>query len=159
MITSNIEAVSKSLDAKIKEIERNLKSMTIGFAESLIRKAINNTKLGDSSKYRSLYQYRQNKYGLQPIQGFARGSWKYSEANDSFIQENYGNESGNVAASKFVSAANQQYRLGDTFLISNTGYYIQKIQNRQNPQGILQPSLQDMLNVQHVVLKDQYDRG
>jgi hypothetical protein len=158
-ITSNLDLVLKSIEEKKLEVERKLKAMTVGFAQLAVESAIKNTKLGDPARNPSLYEWRQKAYGLQPVKGFARGSWRYSESTGNFIQTNYGDESGAVAASQFRKDAIGQYQLGDTFYISNTGYYIEKIQYRQNPLGVIAPTLQEMLSLQRTVLKEQYDRG
>jgi hypothetical protein len=157
-VTSNIDAVSKSLEAVIVEIERKLKAMTVGFAQVVVEKAISYTKLGDGLPL-SFYTSRANRLPLKAEMGFARGSWRYSESSGWLKNENYGAGSGEVAASKFRTDANNQYKLGDKFYISNTGFYIEKIQSRVNAAGILPMTVQELMGLQGTFLKQLYNRG
>lgn len=144
-----------------KEVTRKLENMVKGFSYIISSEAVSNTPLGDSETYFKLYQARQNQTGLQPVEGFARGSWQVSTTGQFSIQEIYTVNSGNVALSLIKSNLNS-YKLGQTLYVGNKGYYIKLLDGGYSdkaPLGIIAPTMESIASTYQVDLKRLYDEG
>ena len=89
MISSNVDQILKELQEYHKDTVRRLENMVQGFAYIISKEAIANTPIGDSEEFFNLYQLRQGRLGLQPTEGFARGSWQVNTSGEFSIQELY----------------------------------------------------------------------
>lgn len=156
-ITSNASVVADQVENIKRQIEHKLKSMVVSFANQVVSQAITYTPLGDETKYPGLYETRFEKYRLKPIRGFARGSWRFSETDNRFVQEFYTASSGADAKNKFSTDIKTAYSLGDKFYILNTGYYIRYIQNYIVPGGIVAATLDDIRNIYQYNFKQAFD--
>ena len=175
VVSFDIEALEKSLDAVIKEAERKMQGMVQKFTMRMSLSAISHTPMGDSDTYASLYLARvmNNPYGslkLSPIEGFAQGSWQATPDSDGVIdtsiQEFYGKDSGNFALNS-IERSMSYYKLGQTVFISNTGPYINALEH-PNPkakrdqthgQGIMQPTLGMVYSAIQAELDDYYHKS
>jgi hypothetical protein len=121
--------------------------------------AIDNTPLGDSIKWESLYLKREKSIGLEPIEGFAKGSWRVSMDGTLEMQTLYGQDSDEMTASLIRQDLNQ-YKLGETVMISNFGPYIVELEknftryNKQQP--IVQPTMESVYRTYQLSLDDYY---
>lgn len=158
-ITANIDALQKSLEEAKKEVAKKLEGMVKKFSYWVTVSATNYTPLGDSEKYSNLYKLREERYGLKPEEGFARGSWQISLDGTLDVQELYGPGSNSVAVDAAIINL-MNYSLGETVLIGNTGPYIQKLEDnyskRTNGQGIMQPTLEMITRVYQLDLDSYY---
>ncbi len=158
MITANFAEVAASLRKAKEEIDRKLENMVRQFAYHVTLTAIENTPLGDSITYYKYYQRRQKATGLQPVEGFAQGSWQVNTDGSFSIQETYsGAEAGVLAKSNLSS-----YKLGQSVYIGNMGYYIQVLENGysdQAPMGIMQPTSNQIVGVLQADLVRFYQEG
>jgi len=167
MIKANIEEVLKSLQDFQTKNKDKMQAMVRSFAMSAYEVAISNTPLGDSNTYFSLYQKRVNdpewqSYGLQPVEGFARGSWRISLDGSPQMQEFYGSSVDSIVLPK-ANAAIRSYKLGDSVMISNYGPYIGDLQRNASKQtqgqGILAPTIDSVMKIAAISLKNFYDKA
>lgn len=162
MIAVDSSALVKDLEQYYKDVVRKLENMVRGFAYEISLTAVENTPLGDSATYMKLYKRREKAYGLQPIEGLARGGWQISLDGSLEFQEIYGTGSGNTATSA-VKIHAMNYQLGETVIIGNKGPYIQQLEMNSSLQtngaGIMQPTLDSIMAVHRVNLQRYYDQG
>lgn len=152
MITADVSKALESLKKAHAEIVRRMENMVRGFAYEFAMTAVSNTPLGDDEKYFKLYQRRTY---LQPIAGFAQGSWQYSSTPNLVEQDIY---SGNEALAKIKSKL-AGYKLGESFTIGNTGPYINSLNNgysSQAPEGIVKPTIDQIMSVYKINLVRYY---
>jgi len=152
----------KELEAYLKETTRKLENMVRGFAYEISKTAIENTPLGDVEQYLELYQSREQYAGLEPIAGFARGSWQVSKTGQFVFQEYYTASSGDKALD-LIKTSMGLYKLGQTFYIGNNAYYIEALENGYSkvhaPLGIKAPTLDAVMKAYKADLKRYYDQG
>ncbi len=152
MISADVSKTLESLKKAHAEIVRRLENMVRGFAYEFAMTAISNTPLGDDIKYEALYNARTY---LQPIAGFAQGSWQVSYSGSLQEQDIY---SGSEALAA-VKSKLQSYKLGQSFTIGNTGPYITMLENgysNQAPDGITRPTVDQVMNAYKINLVRYY---
>ncbi len=154
--TSKLE---ESLKKAHEEAVRKMQGMVQKFSHIVALTAIDNTPIGDSIKYESLYLYRYKKTGLEQIEGFAKGSWRVSMDGTLEMQTLYGQNSDEQAAS-LIKQDLMQYKLGETVMISNFGPYILDLENNfqkyNKQQPIMQPTLESIYRTYQLSLDDYY---
>ncbi len=162
MISVDASTVMKELEEYLKETTRKLEHMVRGFAYQISQTAIENTPLGDANKYFELYQSREEYAGLEPVEGFARGSWQVSKTGQFVFQEYYTANSGDKALS-LIKTSLGLYKLGQNLYIGNNAYYIDSLENGSSkekaPLGIMQPTVDNILKSYQVDLKRLYNEG
>ena len=159
--TSKLEAELKKFH---EEATRKLEGMVQKFTYVVSLTAIDNTPIGDSIKFLDLYEARKKSggNGLQPIEGFAKGSWRVSMDGTLQMQELYGQDSDEMAAS-LIKSDLTQYKLGETIMISNFGPYIADIEenyqryNKKRP--IIQPTIDAVMRTYQLNLDDYYKKS
>lgn len=164
MITAtNTDALAKQLEELSKEVERKLKNMVSEFTVDVVSAAVNNTPLGDSEKFANLYAMRlTNGSGLMDQEGLAQGSWQVALDGSLEFKPDYGFDAGlnAIAETKF---AMEGYKLGQDYVIGNTGPYIDELENnysdQTNGQGIMQPTIEQIQSAIQSDLKQYYDAG
>ncbi len=164
MITVDISKVLEELKKYHEDVERKLKYMVGQFSYLISSEAIKNTPLGnaaptDQGGNLPWYLRRETTLGLQPVAGFAQGSWQVNTSGQFNIQETY---SGSEALS-LIRGSISNYRLGQTVYIGNTGYYIQQLENNYSEQtqgmGIMEPTIDAITATYQVDLKRLFDEG
>lgn len=164
MITVDISKVLEELKKYQEEVDRKLKYMVIQFSYLISSEAIKNTPLGnaaptDQGGNLPWYLRREELTGLQPIEGFAQGSWQVNTSGQFNVQEIY---SGSEALS-LIRGSISNYRLGQTVYIGNTAYYFQQLENNYSEQtqglGIVKPTLDAITATYQVDLKRLFDEG
>ena len=163
MLTFDTSKLEASLDKAKVEINRKLGGMVQKFSYAISISAIRNTPIGDSEAYALKYAQRFAKLGLEPIEGFARGSWRVNmNSPDTMLHEIYGADSGGVAE-QIISIHLEEYKLGDSIYISNVGPYIEKLENNHSLQtrdmGIANPTFESILGLYQFQLEDYYARS
>lgn len=162
MVTVDAKDLIKDLQQFYLDVVRRMESMVSGFAYEISLTAIGNTPLGDAETYIKLYQRRERTYGLQPVEGLARGGWQVSLDGSLDFQELYGAGSGNTAASA-VKIGMMNYKLGDTVIVGNKGPYIRLLEDdyslQTNNAGIMQPTLDSIMAVHRTDLLRYYKQG
>ena len=162
MISADVSKVLEELKAYHADTIRRMENMVRGFAYTISKTAIENTPIGDAEQYIKLYKLRQGSIGLEPVEGFARGSWQVNTTGQFSIQAIYGVDSGGQARA-LVKADLGSYKLGDTLYIGNTGYYIRLLENNYSSQtnelGIMQPTLDSIMQTYKVDLPRLYKEG
>lgn len=157
--TSKLEAHLKKFH---EEAIRKMQGMVRIFSYMVAVTAIENTPLGNSIKYLDYYLSREKQLNLQPIEGFARGSWRVSMDGTLEMQELYGQDSDEMASS-LIKSDLEQYKLGETVIISNLGPYIAKLENyyeNYNKQApIMQPTIDSVMRTYQLNLDDYYKRS
>lgn len=161
-----ISCDTSKLEAQLKKFHdeaiRKMQGMVQKFSYIIAITAIENTPLGDSIKFEATYLERQKKIGLQPVEGFARGSWRVSMDGTLEMQELYGQDSDEMAGS-LIKSDLIDYKIGDTVMISNFGPYIAKLENdyshynKQKP--IMQPTIDSVMRTYQLSLDDYYKRS
>lgn len=140
-----------------KEIERKLKAAMSVYIYQAVLIASENTPLGDAERWMSLYDYRQRNFGLKPEEGFARGSWQVNERGNFSQKEIYGISSGVIAAQDAEEYVLNNYTIGDTIYVGNTGPYIMKLENNYSAQtdgqGIIQPTIDEVMAMYNTSFK------
>ena len=170
-VSFDIEALERSMNALVEEAERKMRGMVQKFSYRVMITVTSRTPMGDSDKNAQYYLDRvmRNPYGglrLQPLEGFARGSWQATPDSDGVIntdiQEYYGKESGDyalMASERSMSA----YKLGQTVFLTNTGPYINLLEKNYSDQtmgqGIMQPTLDQVTGAIQAELDDFYHKS
>lgn len=162
MITCDTSALEKQLAEFHKEAIRKLEGMVRQFSYTISFTAIDNTALGDADLYLDAYIERLAVTGLQPIEGFARGSWQVTlDDNNPDMQELYGEGSGKTAEAA-IKIHLLNYQLGQDVYISNVGPYIRTIEysDWSKHQGrIVQPTLNSVMRTYQLHLDDYYKKA
>lgn len=167
MLSVETSALLADLDKFHKEATRKMKGMVRDFSSIVTSTAIDNTPQGNSDTSANWYNKRltdprNQSYGLQPIEGFARGSWRVDTDGSLEVQELYTNTAGSMAMSIADSSLND-YKLGDTVMISNYGPYIRSLEKnysgQTHGQGIMQPTLDSISRTYQLHLDDYYNRN
>lgn len=162
MISADVSKVIEELKAYHQDTIRRMENMVRGFSYIISKTAIENTPLGNADEYFKLYEMRQNRLGLEPTEGFARGSWQVNTSGQFSMQAIYGVNSGSEALS-LVKADLASYRLGDSVYIGNKGFYIKLLENNYSPQtnnlGIMQPTLDSIMQTYKVDLPRLFREG
>lgn len=160
-ITVNTDELLKELEKHYRDTVERLEGMVRGFAYEVSLVAIENTPLGNAEEYQKLYQRRFIRYGLAPQEGFAQGSWQVAFDNNLDFQELYGANSGNTAAGS-IKTHMLNYKLGDSFVIGNTGPYIINLEggsSDQAPDGIMQPTVDSIMFTYKADLVRYFNQG
>ena len=162
MISADVSKVLEELKAYHQDTIRRMENMVRGFAYIISKTAIENTPLGNSEEYFKLYELRQGRTGLEPVEGFARGSWQVNTTGQFSMQAIYGVDSGGQALA-LVKADLGSYKLGDTVFVGNKGFYIRLLENNYSDQtnelGIMQPTLDSIMQTYKVDLPRLYKEG
>jgi hypothetical protein len=159
MLSVDTSQLEQSLKAFHEEAVRKLGGMVQKFSYTVAYTAIDNTPLGDSNKYEDFYLDREKRLGLEPMEGFAKGSWRVSTDGTLEMQELYGPSSDEMAAS-IIKGDLESYKLGETVMISNFGPYIRNLEqdfqkyNKQQP--IMQPTIDSVMRTYQLHLDDYY---
>lgn len=156
-ITSNAAAVADQVENIKKQIEYKLKAMVVSFANQVVSQAITYTPIGDETQYPALYQRRLEQYNLQPIRGFAKGSWRFSKTDSKAVQEFYTTAAGDYAKAEFATEMHSGYALGDSFYILNTGPYIRYVQGYVVAGGVVAATLKDIRSIYQYSFKQAFD--
>lgn len=158
-VTCDTSKLEQSLKKFHEEAVRKMQGMVQKFSNIVALTAIDNTPLGDSVKWEPLYLLRQKNIGLEPIEGFAKGSWRVSMDGTLEMQTLYGQDSDEMAAS-LIKQDLTQYKLGETVMISNFGPYIVELENNfqkyNKQQPIIQPTLESVYRTYQLSLDDYY---
>ena len=162
MISADVSKVLEELKAYQQDTVRRLEKMVTGFAYIISQTAIENTPLGSAEEYFKLYELRQNRTGLEPTEGFARGSWQVNTTGQFSMQAIYGANSGSEALT-LIKTDLQSYKLGDTVYVGNKGFYIRLLENNYSSQtnnlGIMQPTLDSIMQTYKVDLVRLFKEG
>lgn len=162
MITCDTKPLLQSLTKFQEEATRKMEGMVRKFSYIVSWTAMDNTPIGDSIKFESLYDYRYRTLGLEPIEGFAKGSWRVSMDGTAQMQELYGQDSDEMAAS-LIQADLISYKLGETVIISNYGPYIANLENNymryNKKQPIMEPTLGSIYRTYQLSLEDYYAKS
>lgn len=162
MISVDVSKVLEELKAYHQDTVRRLENMVRGFAYIISQTAIENTPLGNAEEFFKLYELRQGRTGLQPVEGFARGSWQVSESGQFVVQEFYTANSGSTALS-LIKSNLSSYKLGDQLFVGNKGFYIRLLENNYSSQtnnlGIMQPTLDSIMRTYQVDLVRLFKEG
>lgn len=162
MITSNSDEIYKEILKYKTEVKRKLEAMVRGFALDIVRIAIKHTPLGDAKQYPLWYQRRYSADSrFLPVEGFAQGSWQIQYRDNFPWQFNFAPDQ-DITALMNASLSSEQYKLGKDIWVGNAGPYIAKLEagrSTQAPSGIMQPTLNEIMQVYQLNLKQYYDRG
>ena len=162
MISADVSKVLEELKAYHADTIRRMENMVRGFAYTISQTAIENTPLGDAETFFKLYERRKKRIGLEPIEGFAKGSWQVNTSGQFSIQAIYGVNSGSEALS-LIKTDLDSYKLGDTLYIGNRGFYIDMLENNYSSQtqgmGIMQPTLDSIMQTYKVDLVRLFKEG
>jgi hypothetical protein len=147
------------LQAFEKEATRRMEKMVEGFAYQLTMRAIDNTPMGDSSKW---FEYYQARTDLPKEEGIAQGNWQFSKSNSFQLQMFSGQQSG-LDALISVASESVSYKLGDTFYIGNAAPYIGSLEHDYSTQtsgrGIIKPTVEQITGAYAVNLQHYYKKG
>lgn len=167
MITgSNTDVIAKQLQEFSKEVERKLHNMIGGFAMEVATAASNNTPEGssdmfiDGSRYRNYYLNRQDEFGLPIEPGYHKGAWQYTESGNPTFNPNIYTTS--EMANDVFAEASASYKLGESFSIAATGPGyddIEKGRSGKAPQGVIEPTVNQIMASHEVDLKRYYEAG
>ena len=162
MISADVAKVLEELKAYHADTVRRMENMVRGFAYTISKTAIENTPIGDAEQYIKLYELRQGRTGLEPVEGFARGSWQVNTTGQFSMQAIYGVDSGGQSLA-LVKADLGSYKLGDTVFVGNKGFYIRLLENNYSSQtnelGIMQPTLDSIMRTYQVDLPRLFREG
>lgn len=158
-VTCDTSKLEQSLKKFHEEAVRKMQGMVQKFSYIVALTAIDNTPIGDSIRWEALYLERQNLTGLEPVEGFAKGSWRVSMDGTLEMQTLYGEDSDEMASS-IIKSDLTHYKLGETVMISNFGPYILELENNfqkyNKKQPIVQPTLASIYRTYQLNLDDYY---
>lgn len=158
-ISCDTSKLEQSLKKFHEEAVRKLEGMVQKFSYIVAWTAIDNTPLGDSIKWEKLYLRREKAIGLEPVEGFAKGSWRVSMDGTLEMQTLYGENSDEMAAS-IIKGDLESYKLGETVMISNFGPYIMELEKNFDKYGkkhpIVQPTMDSVYRTYQLSLDDYY---
>lgn len=158
-ISCDTSKLEQSLKKVHEEAVRKMQGMVQKFSHILAWTAIDNTPIGNSIEWLDLYLEREKRFNLEPIEGFAKGSWQVSMNGTSKMQTLYGPNSDEQAAS-IIQQDLQSYKLGQTVMISNVGPYILELENNymryNKKQPIMQPTVESVYRTYQLSLDDYY---
>ena len=161
-VAVDFTAVSKSLAEYLRVVERKFNFMVRGFAYEISSQAIEHTPLGNSEAFIARYQERQKRFGLNPVEGYARGSWQVKKDRNFTVQEIYGVQSGSTALTA-ISASLTAITFKDDIFIGNRGYYIGLLEGNYSQQtqnlGIMKPTQDAVMATYAIDMKTLYDKG
>ena len=161
-ISCDTSKLEQSLKKFHEEAVRKMQGMVQRFSYMIAWTAIDNTPLGDSIKWLDYYLARQKSMGLEPIEGFAKGSWRVSMDGTLEMQTLYGENSDEMAAS-IIKSDLEAYKLGETVMISNFGPYIIQLEKNYNKynkhQPIMKPTIDSVMRTYQLSLDDYYKRS
>lgn len=160
MIACNTSDLEKNLRTISETFDRKLTNMVKLFSNNVIEGAVSNTPLGDNISNSEYYSKRETdmswqSYGLEPIAGFAQGSWRNSTDPRPAIQDIY---SGNKAIGKAYGDLSN-YKLGKTVYITNYGPYINNLEagsSDQASQGIMAPTIDLIMRTYNLELVNYF---
>ena len=163
IVSSNSTKFLESFKKVQETFERKLNSVVRGFAYSISEEAIKHTPLGNAKQYKKLYKKRQQLLGLDPEEGFARGSWQVSTDGQFTVQSLYGIDSGSRSLA-LVSAKLSGMTINNTKIyIGNRGYYIGMLEANHSQQtmglGIMKPTQAMVLSSFAIDVKALYEKG
>lgn len=143
MLKADVEATVKSLTEAEKIIQESLERMVRRFSAEVLRKAAENTPLGDHIANASWYEMREETEGLAPVHGLARFGWDAAVDTPLELREGYGPNTASTAYTDAV-ASMLRYNLGEEVLIGNKRNYVRySLEDGDSPQapaGIMQPT-------------------
>ena len=159
MISADVAKVLEELKAYHADTIRRMENMVRGFSYIISKTAIENTPRGDAKTFFKLYEQRKKRIRLEPIEGFAKGSWQVNTSGQFSVQQVYsGGEALNL-----ISTDLNSYKLGDTLYIGNRGFYIDMLENNYSSQtqgmGIMQPTLDSIMQTYKVDLPRLFLEG
>lgn len=162
MITgSNVDEISRQLEEFSKEVERKMKHMVESFAVDVVTVGVDNTPRGNAELYADLYALREGTM-LPEEEGVAQGAWTVDLNGQLQFVVSSGPDSGLDA----IANANmdmQAYQLGQSFVIGNAAPYIGDLENnysdQTNGQGIVKPTLNQVMTAHEADLKRYYEAG
>lgn len=143
MITVETKQTVEDLKNLEVDMKRRFERMIGMFASDIADMAISNTPIGDDDTEKSVLQYlaRQKSTGLDPMPGFAQGSWQVSFSTQIFQKAIYDAQT----ASDNASMQSKNYQLGDLLYIGNKGPYIglleKNFSDKTMGMGILKPTI------------------
>jgi len=159
MIKCDTSKLEEQLKKFHEEAVKKLEGMVRKFSYWVTISATRYTPLGNSERFADLYALREERYNLEPKEGFARGSWQISLDGTLEQQELYGIGSGGAAVDAAIINL-MNYNLGETIIIGNTGPYIMKLEKNDSKQtndnGIMAPTLSDITNIYSLDLDSYY---
>lgn len=157
------------------EVKRKLSNMVAGFAYEVSVIASSNTPEGSEGdllaglsgygtkgqmKYAGAYQTRQKEYGIETSTGFHKGAWYYSKQGT--LPFNPVIQTGQDAANNNYNDALGSYQIGESFYIVGIGPGFEALNDGsslQAPDGILQPSMDQILQTYQINLQKYYREG
>lgn len=176
-ITANIDALQKSLEEYKKIALRKLEGMVSIFVYKITWQAIENTPYGDSEAYSALYNKKARTRYIPAEAGFAKGGWAIEM--DKPFSSNYFMQATSENAENVKWAADQRslnYKLGDTVYISNNVPYVannawpypnyrngdpvrslESGASSQAPEGIMQPTIDQISGIYQLKLNEYYE--
>ena len=159
MLTANTDELEKSLAAYKAEVERKLKAMVVGFAQDVASAASDATRIGHISQegntlsYINHYKKRKELHNIDPIEGYHKGAWQYSEGQLTF-DESITPVGTMINEVGYQAQAN--YKIGDTFVIGAKGPAYEMLQGLDDIQGETESTIKRAYLSN---LKQHYEQG
>jgi hypothetical protein len=162
-VTCNADELTKQLEELTTDVEQRLARMVRKFSVGVAEAAIGYTPLGDADQYPALYAMREQVWGLNPEEGYARGSWQIALDGTLEKQALYGASSGNTALGA-VNTHLMNYKLGEDIIVGNPAHYIGNLEgldgvpsSKKAPQGIMKPTTEKVMAFYQLKLDDYYN--
>lgn len=169
-VTCNTDALLASLQKLEEEVARKLKGMVETFVYNIAWQAIENTPFGNAVANQRYYRTYERLKWFMPIEGSAKGGWTVTMNAASRVLVPLRADS-QAATNTKDDAKNdaKNYKLGDTVYIMNSVPYVATAgftqpsfgsleggYSSQAPQGIMGPTLNQILNVYQLNLNEYY---
>lgn len=166
--TSKLEEQLKKLH---EEVTKKLEGMVQIFAYHVTWKAIETTPYGDDVLYSKYYELKSRLRWFLPYEGSAKGGWTVTMNQPSRIyvpERAQDREAINIKTN--AEKDSMAYKLGDTVYIMNSVPYVatpgftlgkfgalEKGYSGQAPNGIMQPTLDEIIGVYQLKLNEYYE--
>jgi hypothetical protein len=158
MIAVDTSKLESSLVNAEAEIRRKLLGMVEKFTLNFTQVAVNKTPIGDDITFRSLYDSREAP--LPQEAGMSRANWNINEVDDFYPIYSTDQNLPYSDASRYM---NSFYKLGETYYLGNATPYIRMLENNYSiqtqGQGIMEPILDQIMNVYQYNLDDYYKQS
>lgn len=149
-----------------KNATRMMRTAVEAFALFVYDKVTQNTPIGDATRinenfpeYMRMYMRRWQNHGVEMKPGFHKGAWQYSDTKSPEFNAAI-NDLG-TARKQFISDFRANYKPGQVFYVSAKGTAFAQMERgyiKSAPDGVIQPTIQDILAGYKTVLQSVYDK-
>lgn len=165
-ISADVKPLQKQMRELHLEIQNRLDALVMKTARSIASIASDNTPIADKDqvkydqRYINWYAFRKETYGIEAKEGFHRGAWVYSESPSLEFKSKINTPS--EMLQDVQGDLRTSYVLGETFYIAAKGPaygILNSGANRQEPDGIVAPTVQEVIEIYKLNIQTFFQQG